>query len=78
MMKKVTKKQYRYECSSDGCTHIVIKGGVCIRHGANHKRCSSKECTNRVIKGGVCLRHGAKRGSYAVVKDAQYSQKMQQ
>jgi len=23
-------------CSSEGCTNIVVKGGVCIRHGANH------------------------------------------
>jgi hypothetical protein len=22
-------------CGSDGCTNIVIKGGVCWRHGAN-------------------------------------------
>jgi len=28
-----------YLCSSEGCTNIVQKGGVCIRHGANINRC---------------------------------------
>ena len=59
--KKVAKKKYRYECSADGCT-IVVRGGVCKRHGAAVKRyeCSVDGCTNRVVQGGVCVRHGAK------------------
>ncbi len=39
-----------------------IKGGVCIKHGAEKKekkRCSSEGCTNQVQKGGVCKKHGA-------------------
>jgi len=31
--KKSSRKQYRYECSTDGCTNqSSFKGGVCIRH----------------------------------------------
>ena len=26
----------RKQCSSEGCTNQAKKGGVCIRHGANH------------------------------------------
>ena len=58
--KKVTQKQYKKKCSADGCSNIVVKGGVCIRHGAKVKRCSSEGCTNQAQKGGVCMRHGAK------------------
>jgi len=49
-------------CSSDGCTNISRKGGVCMRHGAKvtHKRCSAEGCTNQVQRGGVCKKHGAK------------------
>ena len=49
-------------CSSDGCTNQVIKGGVCVKHGAKKelKRCSSDGCTNQAQKGGVCIKHGAK------------------
>ncbi len=46
-------------CSSEGCTNVAKKGGVCIKHGAKVKRCSSDECTNIAVKGGVCKRHGA-------------------
>ena len=48
-------------CSADGCTNKVVRGGVCIKHGAKKKRCSSKGCKNQVQVGGVCKRHGAKR-----------------
>eukprot|EP00985_Skeletonema_marinoi_P024831 scaffold17643_cov67-Skeletonema_marinoi.AAC.1 len=49
-------------CSSEGCTNRVVKGGVCVKHGAKveAKRCSSEGCTNHVVKGGVCVKHGAK------------------
>jgi hypothetical protein len=29
-------EQKRKQCSSDGCTNIAKKGGVCKRHGAYH------------------------------------------
>jgi hypothetical protein len=52
---KVSRKQYRKTCIKEGCTNFVIKGGVCITHGAQVKRCSSEGCTNQVQKGGVCV-----------------------
>ena len=50
-------KLKRKQCKHEGCTNIVVNGGVCIRHGAK------KEIylTNRVVKGGVCIKHGSKR-----------------
>jgi len=43
-----------YECSADGCTNKVIKGGVCWRHGAKdtakvkqRKRCSSADVPSK-------------------------------
>jgi hypothetical protein len=48
-------------CSHEGCTNIVVKGGVCITLGAKVKRCSQKGCTKQAQKGGVCVTHGAKR-----------------
>ena len=60
--KEVTKKKmYRYECSAEGCTNHVVKGGVCNKHGAKVKVkfCSSDGCTNKAYSGGVCNRHGA-------------------
>jgi hypothetical protein len=49
-------------CSFEGCTTVVINGGVCITHGAiKKKRCSFKGCTNGAVKGGVCVTHGATR-----------------
>ena len=46
-------------CSRDGCTNIMVKGGVCVRHGAK-KKCRREGCTaNNSVKGGVCIRHGA-------------------
>ena len=47
-------------CSSEGCTNVALKGGVCMRHGAKLKLCSSEGCTNVALKWGVCIRHGAK------------------
>ena len=52
------------ECSSDGCTNIVIKGCVCIRHGAKTNRCSSVgyrrmlKQTNPSKERSVCLARG--------------------
>ena len=48
-------------CSFDECTNIVVRGGVCRRHGAKVevKRCSTDGCTNKSVRGGVCIRHGA-------------------
>ena len=38
-----------------------VRGGVCIKHGANKaKTCSHERCTNNAQSGGVCIRHGAK------------------
>ena len=40
------KKVNRYTCSHEGCTNIahiggvVVKGGVCIEHGAERNMCS--------------------------------------
>ena len=52
----------RKRCTFDGCTNIVVKGGVCVTHGAKveRKRCSFKDCTSYAQKGGVCKKHGAK------------------
>ena len=47
-------------CSSEGCTNIAVKGGVCMKHGAKRKLCSSDGCTNQAVRGGVCKKHGAK------------------
>mmetsp|Transcript_22579 Transcript_22579/g.35418 ORF Transcript_22579/g.35418 Transcript_22579/m.35418 type:complete len:204 (-) Transcript_22579:81-692(-) len=58
--KKIARKRFVYECSADGCTNQVVRGGVCMRHGAKVKRCSSEGCPNYARLGGVCIRHGAK------------------
>ena len=31
--------RHRKICTTDGCTNVVVKGGVCIRHGAEIKQC---------------------------------------
>ena len=54
------QKRIRRLCKEKGCTNIVVKGGVCVKHGAKVKRCSHEGCTNGAVKGGVCWRHGAK------------------
>jgi hypothetical protein len=57
-------------CSSDGCTNIAVKGGVCIRHGAEKKkRCSSEGCTK--FSREECARGMGHRSNDAAVKDAQ-------
>ena len=43
-------------CSRDWCANIMVKGGVCIRHGEK-KKCCREGCTNNSVKGGVCIRH---------------------
>lgn len=57
------KKRVRlnYICTQPGCTNLVRKGGVCIRHGAEVKLCSYPHCKNHAKNGGVCRRHGASR-----------------
>jgi hypothetical protein len=60
---KTKRKKYIYTCSYEACTNHVVKGGVCIRHGAKVRKkhcCFNKGCTNFARKGGVCARHGAK------------------
>jgi hypothetical protein len=54
------RKHGRPKCSTVGCTNIVVKGGVCRRHGAPPiKECSHGGCTNKAVVKGVCIRHGA-------------------
>ena len=57
--RKAARKQCRKKCSANGCTNIVVKGGVCIKHGTTVKRCSAEGCTNQAQKGGKCMKHGA-------------------
>ena len=38
----------------------ILRGGVCVTHGAEKKRCSHEGCANGAVKGGVCITHGAK------------------
>ena len=55
-----TAKTKRKKCNVEGCNNQVMKGGLCITHGAERKRCSFVGCTNQVGKGRVCVTHGAK------------------
>ena len=49
------------DCSHEGCTNIVVQGGVCMGHQpATKKICSHEGCTNYVKRSGVCWRHGGK------------------
>lgn len=48
------------EFVSQGCTNQVVKGGVCVTHGAKLKQCSLDGCTNNAKKGGLCYRHRSK------------------
>eukprot|EP00985_Skeletonema_marinoi_P006857 scaffold2999_cov125-Skeletonema_marinoi.AAC.2 len=61
--KSPTRKQYRYPRSTEGCTSISKKGGVCIRHGAKvpYKLCSSEGCKIQARARGVCWAHGTKK-----------------
>ena len=54
-------KQVKKTCEHDRCTNTVVKGGVCIRHGALVKTCSMEGCNNQVQNRGVCVKHGAKK-----------------
>ena len=58
-------RKYRQTCKVIECANKVVKGGVCIRHGASRKLCSYSKngvkCTSYAHKGGVCTSHGAKK-----------------
>ena len=53
------KPRARKKCTSDGCTNVAHRGGVCVRHGAPLRRCSVLGCAKKSQKRGVCARHGA-------------------
>lgn len=58
-----------YRCSSERCTNIVQKRGVCVKqhdHSAKEKECGSEECTNVAQQGGV-QNHGVKQQAAVVV-----------
>lgn len=61
-----TDKPKRRICThADGCTNLVVQGGVCLTHGAKVKLCTHVDpdtgdiCTKQAKKGGVCITHGA-------------------
>eukprot|EP00984_Skeletonema_dohrnii_P011634 scaffold4655_cov118-Skeletonema_dohrnii-CCMP3373.AAC.4 len=56
--KKAAVNKYIKICSANGCTNVVVQGGVCTMHGAKFKRCSGEGCTACAQNGGVCIRHG--------------------
>jgi len=56
----ITTNIKRMKCSVEGRNNNVVKGGLCITHGAERKRCSHDGCTSYARKGGVCITHGAK------------------
>eukprot|EP00984_Skeletonema_dohrnii_P020024 scaffold9684_cov147-Skeletonema_dohrnii-CCMP3373.AAC.3 len=58
--KKAAVNKYNKICSANGCTDVVVQGGVCGRHGAKVKRCSWEGCINISQRGGLCSRHWAK------------------
>jgi hypothetical protein len=39
-VKASVRTRKRKRCSYEGCTKQVVKGGVCVTHGAEKKRCS--------------------------------------
>ena len=57
-------------CSTDGCKNIIVKGGLCVNHGANKLEhvlkkhaltCATDGCNNKAyIEGGNCIKHGGK------------------
>eukprot|EP00985_Skeletonema_marinoi_P003917 scaffold1711_cov235-Skeletonema_marinoi.AAC.6 len=59
------KKRSKKQGSHEGCVKNVLKGGICLGHGAKanakQKQCSSEGCTNGAINGGVCKTDGANR-----------------
>ena len=36
----------------------LVRGGVCVAHGAKKKRCRHEGCANQVVNGGDRLTHG--------------------
>ena len=56
---KASIRTSKKKCSQKGCSNVVVRGGVCVTHGAMVKRCSFDGCANGVFKGGVCWTHGA-------------------
>ena len=58
-------RKYKRICKVPECTNQVVKGDVCIRHGARRKLCTyikdGVQCTSYAHKGGVCTLHGAKK-----------------
>ena len=59
--KEVPAKRAKRICSADGCSNWVVRGGVCISHGAKQSKskCNREGCTNFALKRGVCRKHGA-------------------
>ena len=59
--KKIPPKRAKRICSADGCSNWVVRGGVCISHGAKQSKskCNREGCTNFALKRGVCRKHGA-------------------
>jgi len=55
-----TTKTKRLKFNVEGCNNQVMKGELCITHGAERKRCSFVGYTKQVGKGRVCVTHGAK------------------
>ena len=59
------KSRNRYICKVAECNNQVVKGDVCIRHGARRKLCTYIKdgvgCKSYAHKGGVCTFHGAKK-----------------
>jgi len=51
--KKCVKKQYRKICSTDGCTNIAQRDGVCNKHNVNNQRktCIVEDCTSIAQRG---------------------------
>ena len=75
-MKHGAKVEYK-RCSSDGCTNLAQKGGVCIKHGATvkrKKRCSHDGCTKQAKNGGLCMKHGAKVKRCSIEECKSYAQ----
>lgn len=48
-------------CGTSGLTKVVVKGGICVRHGAKKKMCNYPGCTKISQKCGVCHTHGGKK-----------------
>ena len=51
------KRPPRKKCSSEGCTKVAVRGGVCISHGARKNRCLIEGCEKGAIYNGMCKNH---------------------